>query len=60
MHTDNTTDVLSGKVRILERKILSLEKALQPARRKIAILNVWLGALSLVAVVLWTKIFWHL
>jgi len=33
---------------------------LQPARRKIAILNVWLGALSLVAVVLWTKIFWHL
>jgi len=60
MHTDNTTDVLSGKVRILERKILSLEKALQPARRKIVILNVWLGALSLVAVVLWTKIFWHL
>jgi hypothetical protein len=59
MHTDSTTDVLSGKVRILERKILSLEKALQPAKRKILNLNVWLGALSLVAVVLWTKIFWH-
>jgi hypothetical protein len=60
MHTDNTPDVLCGRVRILERKILSLEKALQPARRKIVLLNVWLGALSLVAVVLWVKIFWHL
>ena len=59
MHTDNAADALSGKVRILERKILSLEKALQPAKRKILNLNVWLGALSLVAVVLWTKIFWH-
>ena len=48
MHTDNAPDVLSGKVRILERKILNLEKALQPARRQIVILIVWQGALSLV------------
>ena len=60
MHTDNTPDVLSGKVRILERKILSLEKTLQPARRKIVILIVWQGALSLVAVVLLAKVIWHL
>jgi hypothetical protein len=60
MHTDNTTDVLSGRVRILERKIQSLEKALQPAGRKIVILVVWQGALSLVTVVLLAKVIWHL
>jgi hypothetical protein len=60
MQTDNTIDVLSSRVRILERKIQSLEKALEPARSKIIHLNVWLGSLSLVAVVLWTKIFWQL
>jgi hypothetical protein len=60
MHTDNAADALSGKVRILERKILSLEKALQPAARKIVILIVWQGALSLVAVVLLAKVVWHL
>ena len=60
MHTDNTTDVLSGRVRILERKIQSLEKALQPAARKIVILIVWQGALSLVTVVLLAKVIWHL
>jgi len=60
MQTDNTTDILSSRVRILERKIQSLEKALEPARRKIVLLNVWLASLSLIAVVLWTKIFWHL
>ena len=60
MQTDNTTDVLSSRVRILERKIQSLEKALEPARRKIVLLNVWLASLSLIGVVLWTKIFWHL
>ena len=60
MHTDNAPDVLSGKVRILERKILNLEKALQPARRQIVILIVWQGALSLVAVVLLAKVVWHL
>ena len=47
MHTDNTTDVLSGRVRILERKTQSLEKALQPAGRNIVILIVWQVALSL-------------
>ena len=60
MHTDNTLDVLSGKVRTLERKILILEKAWQAARRKIVILIVWQGALSLVAVVLLAKVIWHL
>ena len=60
MQTDNTTDILSSRVRILERKIQSLEKALEPARRKIVLVNVWLASLSLIAVVLWTKIFWHL
>jgi hypothetical protein len=60
MHTDNTTDVLSGRVRILERKIQSLEKALQPAARKIVILIVWQGALSLVTVMLLAKVIWHL
>ena len=60
MQTDNTTDELFSRVRILERKILSLEKALQPARRKIVILVVWQGALSLVAVVLLAKVIWHL
>jgi len=60
MQTDNTNDILSSRVRILERKIQSLEKALEPARRKIVLLNVWLASLSLIAVVLWTKIFWHL
>jgi hypothetical protein len=60
MQTDNTTDVLSSRVRILERKIQNLEKALEPARRKIVLVNVWLASLSLIAVVLWTKIFWHL
>jgi hypothetical protein len=44
----------------LERKIQSLEKALQPAGRKILILIVWQGALSLVAVVLLAKVIWHL
>ena len=60
MQADNTTDELFSRVRILERKILSLEKALQPARSKIAISIVWLGALSLVAVVLLGKVIWHL
>ena len=60
MHTDNTPDVLSGKVRMLERKILNLEKTLQPARRQIVILIVWQGALSLVGVMLLTKVIWHL
>jgi len=60
MQADNTTDELFSRVRILERKILSLEKALQPTRRKIVILIVWLGALSLVAVVLFAKVIWHL
>ena len=60
MHTDNTTDVLSGRVRILERKIQSLEKALQPAARKIVILIVWQGTLSLVTVMLLAKVIWHL
>jgi len=60
MHTDNTTDVLSGRVRILERKIQSLEKALQPAASKIVILIVWQGALSLVTVMLLAKVIWHL
>ena len=60
MQTDNTTDVVFSRVRILERKILSQEKTLEPARRKIVLLNVWLALLSLVTVVLWTKIFWHL
>jgi hypothetical protein len=60
MHTDNTADVLSGRVRILERKIERLEKALQPAARKIFILIVWQGALSLVTVVLLAKVIWHL
>ena len=60
MHTDNTTDVLSGRVRILERKIQGLEKALQLAGRKIVILIVWHGALSLVTVVLLAKVIWHL
>jgi hypothetical protein len=60
MQTDNTTDELFSRVRILERKILSLEKALQPARRKIVLLNVWLAALSLIAVVLLAKVIWHL
>jgi hypothetical protein len=60
MHTDNTPDVLSGRVRILERKIQTLEKALQPARRKIVILIVWQGALSLVTVVVLAKVVWHL
>ena len=60
MQTDNTTDVLSSRVRILERKIQKLEKALEPARRRIVLVNVWLASLSLIAVVLWTKIFWHL
>jgi hypothetical protein len=60
MHTDNTTDVLSGRVRILERKTQSLEKALQPAGRKIVILIVWQGALSLVALALLAKVIWHL
>jgi len=60
MHTDNTTDVLSSRVRILERKIQSLEKALQPAGRNIVILIVWQAALSLVIVVLLAKLIWHL
>jgi hypothetical protein len=60
MQADNTTDELFSRFRILERKILSLEKALQPARRKIVILVVWQGALSLVAVVLLAKVIWHL
>jgi hypothetical protein len=60
MHTDNTPDVLSGKVRMLERKILNLEKTLQPARRQIVILIVWQGALSLVGVMLLAKVIWHL
>jgi hypothetical protein len=60
MNTDDTPGVLSSKVRILERKILSLEKALQPARHKIVILVVWQGALSLVAVMLLAKVIWHL
>jgi hypothetical protein len=60
MHTDNTTDILSGRFRILERKIQSLEKALQPAARKIVILIVWQGALSLVTVMLLAKVIWHL
>jgi len=60
MHTDNTTDVLSSRVRILERKIQSLEKALQPAGRNIVILIVWQAALSLVTVVLLAKLIWHL
>jgi hypothetical protein len=60
MYTDNTTDVLSGRVRILERKIQSLEKALQPAGRKIVILIAWQGAISLVAVMLLAKVIWHL
>ena len=60
MHTDNTADVLAGRVRILERKIQGLEKALQPAGRKIVILIVWQGALSLVTVVLLAKVIWHL
>ena len=59
MHPDNTTDVLSGRVRILERRIQSLEKALHPAGRKIVILIVWQGALSLVAVLLLAKVIWH-
>jgi len=60
MHTDNTTDVLSSRVRILERKVQSLEKALQPAGRNIVILIVWQAALSLVIVVLLAKPIWHL
>jgi hypothetical protein len=60
MHTDNTTDVLSSRVRILERKVQSLEKALQPAGRNIVILIVWQAALSLVTVVLLAKLIWHL
>jgi hypothetical protein len=60
MQTDNTIDALHGQVRILERKIQSLEKALQPASRKIVTLIVWQGALSLVAVVLLAKVIWHL
>jgi len=60
MRADNTTDELFSRVRILERKILSLEKALQPGRSKIDISIVWLGALSLVAVVLLGKVIWHL
>jgi hypothetical protein len=60
MHTDNSPDILYGKVRILERKVLSLEKALQPAKRQIVILIVWQGAHSLVAVVLLAKVIWHL
>ena len=60
MHTDNTTDVLSSRVRILERKVQSLEKALQPAGRNIVILIVWQAALSLVIVVLLAKLIWHL
>ena len=60
MRADNTTDELFSRVRILERKILSLEKALQPARHKIVILVVWQGALSLVAVMLLAKVIWHL
>ena len=59
MHIDNTTDVLAGRVRILERKIQSLEKALQPAGRKIVILIVWQGALSLIALALLAKVIWH-
>jgi hypothetical protein len=60
MDTDNTTDELSGRVRILERKMHRLEKALQPAGRRIVILIVWQGALSLVTVVLLAKVIWHL
>jgi len=60
MHTDNTTDVLSSRVRILERKIQSLERALQPAARKILILIVWQGALSLVAVLVLAMVIWRL
>ena len=60
MHTDNTTDVLSSRVRILERKVQSLEKALQPAGRNFVILIVWQAALSLVIVVLLAKLIWHL
>jgi hypothetical protein len=59
MQTDYTLDALCAKVRILERKILSLEKAFQPARRKIVILVVWQGALSLVALVLLARVIWH-
>jgi hypothetical protein len=60
MQTDNTIDVLYGRIRVLERKIQSLEKALQPAGRKIVTLIVWQAALSLVAVVLLAKMIWHL
>ena len=60
MQTDNTIDVLYGRVRILERKIQSLERALQPAARKILILIVWQGALSLVAVLVLAKVIWRL
>ena len=60
MQTDNTIDVLYGRVRILERKIQSLEKALQSVGRKIVTLIVWQAALSLVAVVLLAKMIWHL
>jgi hypothetical protein len=60
MHTDNTPDVLFGRVRMWERKILNLEKALQPARRQIVVLIVWQGALSLVGVMLLAKVIWHL
>ena len=60
MQTDYTLDALSAKIRMLERKVLSLEKALQPARRKIVILIVWQGALSLVAVALLAKVIWRL
>jgi hypothetical protein len=60
MHTEDTTDVLSGRIRILERKVQSLEKALQPAGRKIVIFIVWQAALSLVTVVLLAKVIWHL
>jgi hypothetical protein len=60
MHTEDTTDVLSGRIRILERKVQSLEKALQTAGRKIVIFIVWQAALSLVTVVLLAKVIWHL
>jgi hypothetical protein len=60
MQADNTTDELFGRVRILERKIQSLERALQPAARKILILIVWQGALSLVAVLVLAKVIWRL
>ena len=59
MHTEDTTDVLSGRIRILARKVQSLEKALQPAGRKIVIFIVWQAAL-LVTVVLLAKVIWHL